>query len=975
MFQHLHWRSIGPYRGGRVLAVAGDPSARNRFYFGAVNGGVWRSEDAGRTWAPIFDAAPVASVGAIAVAAADPRRIYVGTGEADMRSDIAQGTGLFRSDDGGAHWAPAGLADTQQIGRILVDPRNPDALLVAALGHPYGPNAERGVFRSEDGGRHWTRTLFRDADTGAIDLAAAPDDPGTVYAALWQTRRPPWNVYPPSSGPGSGLFRSTDGGRSWTALEGHGLPAAPGRIGIATTPARPGRVFALVSVREGTGGGLYRSDDRGNTWTQVSADPRITERAWYFSGVTADPVDPDHVWVCDTVLLESKDGGAHFAPVLGDPTGDDFHVLWIDPRDPARRMLGVDQGALVSVNGGASWSSWYNQPTGQFYHVSTDNAFPYRVYGAQQDSGAAAVASRSGSPADGISMMDFTETAAGGESDNIAPDPDDPETVFGGRVDRLDRRSGQMRAVTPTLAFPDAYRGTWTLPLAWGAREHALYFANQRMFRTTDGGEHWTPISPDLTREDPGVPPTLDAPTAADVEGMGKRRGVIYAIGPSPLAAGLIWAGTDDGRVWRTDDLGAHWREVTPAGLGAWSKIGVIEASHFSTETAYIAVDRHRLDDQAPHFFRTDDGGASWTPILRGFPSGNGPGSANVIREDPAQRWLLYAGTERGFYVSFDDGSHWQGLQAGLPVTSVRDITVHGDDLVVATHGRGFYVLDDVTALRTLARQDAAATQLFPPAPAVRIHPPDFTGTPLPKEEPAAPNPPAGAILDYALAAPARGPVTLDIFRGEERLRHFSSDDQQHPIDPAKLDRAPEWVHTPPRLATNPGAHRFVWNLRLPLPEALKDIESDPPPAPVWVPPGEYRVVLGVDGERFEQTLAVLPDPRVHVTQASFEAEFTLARQIEAARVRCEGALADAAALDKRGVPGAAGVIGAPGHGSTGAAAPSDGLTGIALRLGQLAAAVDAADGAPSADAVRGFGLASGDLEGALRRLKALGGA
>ena len=413
LMQQLHWRSIGPFRGGRVLAVAGAPDDRNRFYFGAVNGGVWRTDDSGRTWSPIFDGQPVASIGALAVAPSAPSVLYVGTGEADMRSDIAQGRGMFRSDDAGAHWSAVGLADTQQIGRILVDPRDAQTVLVAALGHPYGPNAERGVFRSEDGGRHWTKTLFHDADTGAIDMAYQPDNPDVVYAALWQTRRPPWSVYPPSSGPGSGLYKSTDGGRSWAQVTGHGLPAAPARIGIATSPASPSRVYALIDTRDGQGAGLYRSDDAGANWRLMSADKRIVERAWYFSGITVDPKNADIVNVCDTIMLRSEDGGAHFVPTKGDPTGDDFHALWIDPNDTQRQILGVDQGALVTVNGGRTWSSWFNQPTGQFYHVTTDNRFPYRVYGAQQDSGAADVPSRSDDPFDGIGMSRIPRECGG----------------------------------------------------------------------------------------------------------------------------------------------------------------------------------------------------------------------------------------------------------------------------------------------------------------------------------------------------------------------------------------------------------------------------------------------------------------------------------------------------------------------------------------------------------------------------------
>ena len=979
LMQQLHWRSIGPFRGGRVLAVAGAPDDREKFYFGAVNGGVWRTDDAGRTWAPIFDDQPVASIGALAVAPSAPSVLYVGTGEADMRSDIAQGRGMFRSDDAGAHWSAIGLADTQQIGRILVDPRDARTVLVAALGHPYGPNDERGVFRSEDGGEHWTKTLFRNADTGAIDMAYQPDNPDVVYAALWQTRRPPWSVYPPSSGPGSGLYRSTDGGRTWAQLNGHGLPQSPARIGIATTPASPARVFALIDTRDGKDAGLYRSDDAGGTWRLVSADKRIVERAWYFSGITADPKNADVVHVCDTIMLRSDDGGAHFVPTKGDPTGDDFHALWIDPNNTQRQILGVDQGALVTVNGGRSWSSWFNQPTGQFYHVATDSRFPYRVYGAQQDSGAADVPSRSDNPFDGVGMGEFHESAAGGESDNIAPDPDDPDTVYGGRVDRLDRRSGQIRSVDPVLAFPDNYRATWTLPLVWGP-DHTLYFGNQRVFRTQDGGAHWQPISEDLTRPDPDVPATLDAATAADRPESGKRRGVVYAIGPSPIEKSLVWAGTDDGRLWRTRDGGAHWDEVTPQGLQAWSKIGVVEPSHFDADTAYIAIDRHRLDDPSPYVMRTVDGGRSWTPIVAGLDAPGYPASVNVVREDAVRRGLLYAGTEHGAYVSFDDGAHWQELQAGLPRTSVRDIVVHGNDLVLATHGRGFYVLDDIAALRALAADASPGPRLYPLADAVRVHPPAFTGTPMPHDEPVAIDPPRGAAIDFSVGEAPAKLLELAITDAQGSLvRRYRSDDPAPAPDFAKIDSAPEWLdHTRPP-PTAPGAHRFVWDLLYARPQALSGLH--PEASGVWAPPGSYTVTLTVDGHAFRETLRVQPDPRVKLGLDDLAQQFTLARAIEAARVEAHTALGDAAKLRaawavEPGQPHRDAltrldtlVAAAPDDARAAAGAPParvGGLSDVATRLDTLAQDVEAADAAPTPDAQSGFAQARDALKAAL---------
>src|SRR5206468_475730 len=498
-------------------------------------------------------------------------------------------------------------------------------------------------------------------------------------------------------------------------------------------------------------GGMYRSDDAGATWKKVTDDKRIWNRGWYFGEVTANPKNANQLWVQNTIVLRSDDGGAHFLPVKGDPTGDDFHAQWIDPNNPDRRILGVDQGALVTINGGKTWSSWYNQPTGQFYHVSTDNRFPYRIYGSQQDSGAASVPSRGDNPFDGINMTQFREVTAGGESDEIAPDPADPDTVYGGRVERPDLKSGQTRSVDPTLASPGDYRGEWTLPLTFGKRDHALYFGNQRLFRTTDGGQSWSPISPDLTRQQLAVPATLDPPTAADTASKGPRRGVSYDIGTSPIADGLIWVGTDDGLIWRTTDNGGHWDNVTPASLQPWSKVGIIEPSHFDANIAYAAIDRHRLDDQHPYILRTGDGGESWQSIIASLPDDGGPNSVDVVREDPVQRGLLFAGTERGLFVSFDDGGNWQPLQRGLPTTSVRDITIHGDDLVIATHGRAFYVLDDIVPLRALAANAAPGLRLFPLQTAVRVKRPQFTGTPMPKDEPLGADTPDGAMIDYTL--------------------------------------------------------------------------------------------------------------------------------------------------------------------------------------------------------------------------------
>ena len=970
LFGGLHWRMIGPFRGGRILTVSGVPGHPDRFYFGAVSGGLWESRDAGRTWRPIFDGQPVNAIGALAVAPSDPAVLYVGTGEADMRSDITQGDGMYRSSDGGQSWTRIGLDDSQQIGRILVDPRDPDRVFVAALGHPYGPNPERGVFRTTDGGRTWAKVLGPDDATGAIDLAFEPGRPDTLYAALWQARRTPWSVYPPLEGPGSGLWKSVDGGDHWTKVEGGGFPGRTCRIGVAVAPSRPGRVYALV---DGPEGGLYRSDDAGAHWTRTSTDSRIWARGWYFGSVTVDPGDADRVFVPNTILLRSDDGGRHFVAASGDLTGDDFHELWIDPADPERQIVGSDQGAQVTVNGGRTWSSRMNQPTAQIYHVATDRGFPYRVYGAQQDSGAVSLPAFTPYAA-AIGPGEVREVTVGGENGMIAPDPEDPAVVFGGVVDRLDLRTQQTRSVDPTLAVPGLYRRAWTLPLTFSrSGPKALYFGNQLLFRTTDGGDHWTAISPDLTRERPGSPPSLQAAGMTSDAGAGPRRGVIYAIAPSPVDGGLLWVGTDDGLVWRSADGGAHWTDVTPSALTPWSKIAGIEASHFDAGTAYVGVDRHRIEDRRPYIYRTRDGGRSWQPVVAGIRDGD---FVNAVREDPERRGLLFAATELGVYVSFDDGERWQPLQLDLPRVSVRDVEVHGNDLVIATHGRGFWILDGIGPLRQIGTGDRLdETRLFQPSRAIRLHPATFTGTPLPKDEPTAPNPPFGAFIDYVLTAPARQPITLEIRDSAGGLvRRYSSADLPPAVDAATSHAAPEWIPRPSVLAATPGMHRFVWPLRRALPPELDhgNLYADGR----WVPPGRYSVELDVDGHVFRQPFEVDPDPRVVLAAAAYARQDALAAKVEAAQVRLARAQAQAhevhkALLALRGdgrsgeearllddqVVALAGITATANPANTWAVPVTsvESFRFLEVALRELLQAVDGADADPSPDAVAGF--------------------
>jgi photosystem II stability/assembly factor-like uncharacterized protein len=970
IFQELRWRSIGPFRGGRVLAVTGVRGQPEIYYFGSVGGGVWKTNDAGRTWKPVFDSQGIASIGAIAVAPSDSSVLYVGSGEADMRASISYGDGVYKSTDAGKSWAKIGLENTRQIGRILVDSRDANKVFVAALGHAYGPNPERGVFRSKDGGKSWQKILFHDENTGAIDLAFEPGNPKTIYAALWQTRRPPWSVYPPSYGPGSGLYRSNDGGDHWEQVSGHGLPSEGlGRIGIAFAPSNPRRIYLIVDAKEG---GLYRSDDGTQSWQRVSKDRRIWERGWYFGELSVDPKDPDTVYVPNTGSYQSHDGGKTFTAFKGAPGGDDYHELWIDPDEPHRMIMGCDQGAIVTRNRGETWSSWFNQPTGQFYHVATDNQFPYWVYGAQQDSDSAAVPSRGKFRS--LNFHDWRPMVAGGESDYIAPDPLNPGVTFGGSVLRQDFGNEQIQIMPPTLAHPGEYRRTWTLPLVFSPLDpHVLYFSSQVLFRTVDGGNSWKVISPDLTREDPGVPPNLDPATAADIP-KGKRHGVIYTIAPSYVRAGEIWIGTDDGQIQLTRDEGKSWENVTPPELTPWSKVTHMEASHSDAGTAYAAVDRHRLEDYAAYLYRTRDFGKTWQRVSAGIPEGS---FLNCVREDPARKGLLYACTEKGVYVSFDDGDNWQSLQLNLPVTSVRDLVVHDDDLVVATFGRSFWILDDVTPLRQLDSHVAAADSwLFRPQVTYRVRPGNDQGTPVPMDEALAANPPDGAVLDYYLKEKAASPVQLEILDSEGKLvRRFASDEKLSKTNPDDVPFQYEWVSNPQPLPGDAGMHRFVWDLHYPLPKGVRS--SFFGPSGPWAVPGNYTVKLTVGGKSSTQPLTIKLDPRVKTPQDALVRQFGLAsklairlsevsaaleqvgelrKQLDARKKEAAGNSNLLAALEEleKKVASAMETDSNAGFGLFGLAAPSkehEPLPQVAAALSGLLITVDSSDLGPTSDA------------------------
>ncbi len=860
LYSGLKWRHIGPFRGGRVNAVTGVPGQPTVFYFGSVGGGVWKTTNAGRTWTPVFDSQPVGSIGAIAIAPSRPGTIYVGTGEADMRSQISYGNGMYRSTDAGETWTHIGLGDTKQIGRVVVDPRNPSVVFAAALGHAYGPNPDRGVYRSRDGGATWHKMLFKNENVGAIDLAFDPRTAQVVYATLWNTRRPPWSIYPPSYGPGSGIYKSSDGGTTWKQLTA-GLPTeGVGRIGIATAPTNGNRVYATIDAKDG---GLYRSDDAGATWQKMTGDRRIWGRGWYFCKTTVDPKNADIVYVGNTSLYRSTDGGKTFIPIKGAPGGDDYQGLWIAPDDPKRMILASDQGAVVSVDGARTWSSWYNQPIAQLYHVNADYRFPYWVTGAQQDSGAVSVPSRTSLSV--ISFHDWRPACAGGEAGYTAADPLHPEILFGGTVTKCNVLTGETKNVTPERNMPEPARHTWTVPLVFSqADPRALYYGNQFLHKTSDGGEHWTQISPDLTREDPGVPPNLDEATSADAP-KGKRRGVIYTIAPSPLNPAVVWVGTDDGLVHLSRDDGKTWQNVTPPELTPWSKVVMMDASHFDADTAYAAVDRHRLEDYDPYVYRTRDGGRTWQKITSGLPAG---AHVQTVKEDTLRHGLLFAGTELAMFVSFDEGDHWQSLQLNLPAVSMRDAVVKDDDLIVATHGRGFWVLDGIAALRQINDEVAnAAAWLFKPSDTYRLPQPSEQGTPLPKDEPFAENPPYGAFIDYYLKAAATGPVGIEILDGSGQLvRKYSSDDPIKPPDPSTLNIPEYWVPKPERVSTQPGMHRWVWDLRPTPPQNAG--RSGPGGGggvfgrTVAVAPGSYTVRLTAGGQTLTQTLTLKPDPR-----------------------------------------------------------------------------------------------------------------
>jgi photosystem II stability/assembly factor-like uncharacterized protein len=884
MYSAMKWRSVGPFRAGRVTSVSGVPNQASVYYIGTPGGGVWKSTDAGQVWKPIFDSIPISSIGVVAVSPSNPNIVYVGTGEQ------TQGNGVYKSTDAGATWKSIGLEKTHVITGLVIDPRNPDIVVVAAAGD-LSSGAERGIFKTSDGGKSWQKVLYKDNETSAMDLNMAPGNPKLLYTAMFHRQPPPPpGTPPPPPNPNAVreqdafIYKSTDEGSTWSMVEGKGLPTAPmGRVGVSAAPGNGNKTLYAIASQ-----GFFRSDDMGANWTQTTKDPRVIGNG-YFSRVFVDPTNANTVYVAQTSMYRSTDGGKTFDAWVGAPSGDDFHILWINPANTQNMILGVDQGAIVSANGGSTWSSWYNQPTGQFYHVSTDNHFPYYLYAAQQDSGTMAVASRS----DFGEITDHEWAPTGGfEFSFIAPDPLNPNLVYTGgwygSVLRFDKTTGQIVHIFVRTA---KYRTANMAPLAFSPQDpHTLYVGAQFVLETSDGGYNWKEISPDLTVK-------ADATGGGGRQGRGNAPGVINAMAISPVTAGLIWVGTNNGLIQVTRDS-KTWQDVTPVGLPERSNVNEIEASRHDAGEAYAVI--NAFQDSHPYIYRTRDYGKSWQPIVTGMPEAP---IARIVREDPVRKGLLYAGTEAAAYVSFDDGDHWKSLQLNLPTTPVRDMEVHGDDLVAATYGRSLWILDDVTPLRQAdAKLSQADATLLQPENAIRVRWDMSQDTPLPVEVPAGKNPPDGAIIDYYLKGASDSEIKLSVYDSKNELvREYSS-------TPAAIDSTPAnvpsyWFETPTALTKSAGHNRFTWDLRYPPPKTIRysyygnrldymeytladhaipgETPREQPIGPLAVP-GEYSLVLTVRGQTYRQPLKVSLDPRVHVSQADLEQQLNTEKNISA---------------------------------------------------------------------------------------------
>ncbi len=874
LWSGMQWRLAGPFRGGRGVSIEGVPGEPNVYYFGAVAGGVWKTTDGGATWKPMFDKQhSTSSIGALAISPSDHNIIYAGSGESALRGNITYGDGVYKSVDGGKNWRNIGLRDSRQIGAVIVHPEDPNIVFVAAIGHAFGPNQERGVFRTTDGGKTWVKVLGRDENTGAIDVVFDPHNPSTIFAALYQVRRQPW--FFSSGGAGSGLYRSTDGGDSWQELKGHGLPEGIlGRIGVTVSGADPSRVYAIIEAKDG---GLFRSNDGGDNWEKINDDLRFRQRAWYFSKIYADPRAADTLYVLNTGLFRSVDGGKEFK--LLPARHGDHHGLWIDPKDPNRLANANDGGASVSIDGGETWSTQNNQPTAQFYHVAVDNAFPYHIYGAQQDNSNLGIASRGES---GVIGREDWFQAGDGETGFVVPDPRDWHIIYSnneGYITRYDKSKELYQDVSVWPldnsghgASDLKHRFQWVSPLFLSPHDpNTIYTAGEAVFKSTDQGRSWKPISEDLTRNDKSKQQPSGGPIQNDITSI-EYYNVVFALAESPLKKGMLWAGTDDGLIHVTTDDGATWARVTPS-MPEWSCVSSIEPSHFNATTAYVAVDRHRLDDLKPYIFRTTDTGRNWLAINSGIPEG---AFVHAVREDPKKRGLLYAGTELGVYVSFDDGAHWQPLQMNLPTSPIRDLVVKDDDLVVATHGRSFWVLDDLTPLRQMSDEVAqSAMKLYAPQTAVRLHYPEEIDT----HQAAGTNSPAGAILNYYFQDVPKGEVTLDILDGQGKLvRHLSSKEAGGHSQP------PEWpdqVEAPKTIPAKEGMNRFAWDLRYNEPvQTSGAFYYGSGPRGALALPGEYQVRLTSNGQSQTAPLHLAIDPRIKESAEGMTKAFEMSQRV-----------------------------------------------------------------------------------------------
>ena len=903
LYSGMRWRSIGPFRAGRVSAVAGIPGNAAVYYMGSVGGGVWKTVDGGVVWVPIFDKIPVASIGALVVSPSNPNIVYVGTGDVSLVGGAANmGNGIYKSTDAGRTWMHVGLDATEHIGAMWIDPHDPNVVVVAALGRTFAPNPERGIFKTTDGGKSWSKVLYVDPETGGIDVVFAPDNPKVGYATVWHHYVKPGNtrnlIVDPSGG---AIYKTTDGGNTWTAIHAPGLPTKKmGRIGVATALGGQ-RVFAIIAA-DGDDGGLYRSDDAGASWKKSTPDPRVTGSG-YFSRVFIDPKNPDIVYVAQTSLYRSVDGGRTFISYKGAPGGDDNHALWIDPTDPARMIMASDQGATISQDSGKSWSSWYNQPTGQMYHMSTDNRFPYWVYGTQQDSGSIGTLSR-GDYGE-ISFLDWDPVAAY-EFGYIVPSPADPNLVFAGGPARglvlVNRSNRQVETISPNVSRDGDFRLAMNPPLAFSPQDpHVFYEGTQFLLETRDDGKSWKKISPELTvrpgSKEQDAKAKAEEASAAQQDKKLKTKEVretlktpnlsaINAFSPSPVAAGEIWVGTTNGLVQLTRDSGATWQQVSPPGLTEFSQISMVEASHFDPAVAYASVDRHAENDFLPHIYRTNDSGKTWQQIATGIPDGD---FVRVVREDPARKGLLYAGTENATYVSFDDGDHWSSLQLNMPTASVRDLQVRNNDLVAATYGRAFWILDDLSPLRQIdAKRVQQQVVFYRPDQAVRVQLDQNGDTPIPPDLPSGQNPPDGALLDYYLKTAPTGEIALAIYDSAGQLvRNFSSQAVAASTEPPP-DVPDYWLAHPNPLPQQAGMNRFLWDLRYTAPMALRHdypisamYESTPPePQGALVVPGTYEARLTVNGKIYKQPITVVLDPRVKVSQQALERQFALEKKV-----------------------------------------------------------------------------------------------